>query len=339
MKIKAKKIELIHLPTPLEYLSNLSKELGIELYIKRDDLTSLAMGGNKMRKLEYLAYDAVQQGATMLLTAGGAQTNHGRQTAGVAARLGMKCVIACIDKYPGEVSANILLDRLFGAKVVLEAPNGSPDQQEKLISMLIEKYTAQGEKVYYIPVGGSNDIGALGYYECACELDEQARAAGIEDATVVHASGSLGTYMGLFCGLKNEGSKLSLTGIAISPFGPDKRSRLMEYFTSVKERFGLECTASESDFHIETDYVRGGYNLPNEDVRRAIYLMARKEALILDPCYTGKAFAALLDMINEGKIKKGQKVIFIHTGGHPGINTPHHRVEFERELESGVTVL
>lgn len=339
MKIEAKKIELIHLPTPLEYLSNLSKELGIELYIKRDDLTSLAMGGNKMRKLEYLAYDAVQQGATMLLTAGGAQTNHGRQTAGVAARLGMKCVIACIDKYPGEVSANILLDRLFGAEVVLEAPNGSPDQQEKLISMLIEKYTAQGEKVYYIPVGGSNDIGALGYYECACELDQQARAAGIEDAAVIHASGSLGTYMGLFCGLKNEGSKLSLTGIAISPFGPDKRGRLMEYFTSVKERFGLECTASEGDFHIETDYVRGGYNLPNEDVRRAIYLMARKEAIILDPCYTGKAFAALLDMIKEGKIKKGQKVIFIHTGGHPGINTPHHRVEFERELESGVTVL
>ena len=339
MKIEAKKISLTHLPTPLEYLPTLSKELGVELYIKRDDLTTLAMGGTKMRKLEYLAAEALEQGATMLLTAGGAQTNHGRQTAGVAAKLGMKCVIACVDNYPGEISANILLDRLMGAEVVFQAPTGEPGQAEKLIKMLIEKYEAQGEKVYYIPVGGSNEAGLPGYYECACELDAQAKAMGIGDATVISAVGSIGTYMGLFTGLKNEGSDLKLTGIAISDFGPDKDVRLMEYFAQVKEKFQMECSAVREDFHIETGYVREGYNKPNADVRQAVYLMARKEAIILDPCYTGKAFAGLLDMIREGKIKQGEKIIFLHSGGHPGINTPHHRVEFERELMDGITIL
>ena len=193
MKIEAKKISMSNLPTPLEYLPALSKELGIELYIKRDDLTGLAMGGNKMRKLEYLAAEAVEQGATMLLTAGGAQTNHGRQTAGVAAKLGMKCVIACVDNYPGEISANILLDRLMGAEVVFQAPTGEPGQADKLIRMLIEKYEAQGEKVYYIPFGGSNEAGMPGYYECACELDAQAKEMGIGDATLISAVGSIGT--------------------------------------------------------------------------------------------------------------------------------------------------
>ena len=172
MKISAEKIELIHLPTPLEYLPTLSKELGIELYIKRDDLTSLAMGGNKMRKLEYLAADALKQGATMLMTVGGAQTNHGRQTAGVAAKLGLKCAIVCVDEYPGEISANILLDRLMGSEVILQSPNATPNQRDELVKSLIAKYEAQGEKVYYIPAGGSTPVDMMGYYECACELDK-----------------------------------------------------------------------------------------------------------------------------------------------------------------------
>ena len=339
MKVHGKKIKLTELPTPLEYLPTLSKDLGVELYIKRDDMTSLAMGGNKIRKLEYLMQEAVDSGATMVVTAGGAQTNHGRQTAGAAAKLGLKCAIVCIDNYPGEISANILLDRIMGADVILQAPNGDPDQQEKVIKQVIEKYEAKGEKVYFIPVGGSNDTGLLGYYECACELDEQAKEAGIPEATVVSAVGSIGTYMGLFCGLKNEGSHLKLQGIAISDFGENKEKRLMEYFESSKAHYGFDCNAKPEDFHIETGYVRGGYNLPNADVRKAIYKMARAEGIILDPCYTGKAFAGLLDMLSEGKVKKGSTIIFLHSGGQPGINTPHHRVEFERELADGVIVL
>ena len=151
--------------------------------------------------------------------------------------------------------------------------------------------------------------------------------------------GSIGTYMGLYCGLKNEGSPLGLAGIAISPFLDAKEQRIMEYFAQVKEVYGLKIDAKRADFHIEKDYTRGGYNNPCKEVREAVYQMARSEAIILDPCYTGKAFAGILDMVREGKIAKGAKVIFLHTGGVPGIYTKHHRMEFEKELLGGVTIV
>ena len=336
-----KKVPFLHLPTPLEYLPTISRQLGVEFYIKRDDLTGLGVGGNKLRKLEYLLYDAQQKGATMLVTLGGAQTNHGRLTAAVAAKYGMKCAILCIDEYPGEISANILLDRIMGAEVVLKKSDGRPEdvQNAELMAETIKKYEAQGEVVYPIPVGGSNCIGMLGYYECAREITAQAFDMGISHARLLCGVGSLGTYMGLFCGLKNEGSPLRLTGIAISPFGSAKEARIVEYFNEVKESLGLDITATRADFDIETGYAREGYNKPNPIVRDAIYQMGRAEAIILDPCYTGKAFAGIRDMVKEGKIKQGETVIFLHTGGMPGINTPFHRKEMERELMDGVTIL
>ena len=341
MLLGHEKVSFLHLPTPLEYLPALSRRLGVEFYIKRDDLTGLGMGGNKLRKLEYLLYDAQQQGATMLLTLGGAQTNHGRLTAAVAAKYGMRCAILCIDDYPGEVSANILLDRIMDADVILKKNDGRPesDQQDELIAQMVKKYAAEGEKVYVIPVGGSNRIGMLGYYECAREITAQAFEMGISHARLLCGVGSLGTYMGLFCGLRGEGSPLRLTGVAISPFGAAKEKRIVEYFEEVRQSLGLDITAARADFDIETGYAREGYNMPNPVVRDAIYEMARTEAIILDPCYTGKAFAGIRDMIAEGKIARGETLIFLHTGGAPGINTPCHRVEFERELLDGITIL
>lgn len=341
MLLGHEKVSFLHLPTPLEYLPAISRQLGVEFYIKRDDLTGLGMGGNKLRKLEYLLYDAQQQGATMLLTLGGAQTNHGRLTAAVAAKYGMRCAILCIDDYPGEVSANILLDRIMGADVVLKKSDGRPEgeQLDELTAQMVKKYTDEGEKVYVIPVGGSNRIGMLGYYECAREITAQAFEMGISHARLLCGVGSLGTYMGLFCGLKNEGSPLRLTGVAISPFGQSKEARVVEYFNEVREALGLDITAQRADFDIETGYVREGYNKPNAVVRDAIYQMARAEAIILDPCYTGKAFAGVRDMVKEGKIAQGETVIFLHTGGAPAINTPFHRIEMERELLGGVTIL
>lgn len=341
MLLGHEKVSFLHLPTPLEYLPALSRRLGVEFYIKRDDLTGLGMGGNKLRKLEYLLYDAQQQGATMLLTLGGAQTNHGRLTAAVAAKYGMRCAILCIDDYPGEVSANILLDRIMGADVILKKNDGRPEseQQDELIAQMVKKYAAEGEKVYVIPVGGSNRIGMLGYYECAREITAQAFEMGISHARLLCGVGSLGTYMGLFCGLRNEGSPLRLTGVAISPFGAGKEARIVEYFEEVRQSLGLSITASRADFDIETGYAREGYNIPNPIVRDAIYEMARTEAIILDPCYTGKAFAGIRDMVAEGKIAQGETIIFLHTGGAPAINTPCHRVEFEHELLDGVTIL
>ncbi|MDD3243060.1 MAG: D-cysteine desulfhydrase family protein [Eubacteriales bacterium] len=341
MLLGHEKICFINTPTPLEPLPTLSRELGVELWIKRDDLTNLGGGGNKLRKLEYLLAEAQAQGATTLLTVGGAQTNHGRLTAAVAAKYGMKCVIVCVDDDPGEVSGNLLLDRIMGAEVVLQKSDGRPEEEQfaALTAQVKARYEARGERVYEIPMGGSNVTGMLGYYECAMELTAQAKPLGLQDATVCCAVGSMGTYMGLYCGLKNEGSPLELVGIAISPFGEAKERRIVEYFGEAKAGLGLGIDAARGDFRIEKDYTRGAYNNPSEPVRRAIYHMGHAEGILLDPCYTGKAFAGLCDMIRQGRVRQGSKLIFLHTGGMPELYTPHHRVEMERELRPGVTVM
>ncbi|MGN1334267.1 MAG: pyridoxal-phosphate dependent enzyme, partial [Anaerovoracaceae bacterium] len=240
MAFGIKKLHLVD-ETPIQYLPNISQELGIEMYIKRDDLTPFGAGGNKLRKLEYLVQDALDRGATMLITVGGAQTNHGRLTAAVAAKYGLKCAIIAIDDYPGEVSANILLDRMLDCDLILKADDGrdEDEQFDELCPQIIKEYEEKGERVYFIPMGGSNELGALGYYDCALELDRQAKEIGIEDARVIESVGSMGTYMGLYCGLKNEGSSLRLTGISISPFGSRKDRRIVEYFGQMKEKYDL----------------------------------------------------------------------------------------------------
>lgn len=199
----------LHLPTPVSYLPNLSDRLGIEFYMKRDDLTEFGVGGNKLRKLEYLIYDAKEKGATMLITVGGAQTNHGRLTAAVAAKNQMKCAIVAMDDYPGILSSNMLLDRIFGAYVFLHKPDGTPLMD--VVEQVAEKFESQGERCYFIPMGGSNEIGALGYYECAQELKQE-----FKSGHVIVPLGSMGTYMGLFCGLHD--SDLTLTGVQIMPY-------------------------------------------------------------------------------------------------------------------------
>lgn len=324
------KENFLHLPTPLEYLPRMSADLDIELYVKRDDLTNLGAGGNKLRKLEYFLHDAMAKSATMLITIGGAQTNHGRLTAAVAAKYGLKCAIVAVDDYPGEISSNILLDRIMGAEVVLHR-NDNTDVLD-VVKQVTARYEAQGEKIYFIPMGGSDELGAIGYYECAQELIQQAG-----EGRVVTALGSMGTYMGLFCGL--HGSNMRLTGILIGPFYEDVREYALTYFNRCKSAWNLAFDALETDFDIRVDYIRGGYNNPVKEVRDALYDMARKEAIILDPCYTGKAFSALKEMVTSGDIKRGERVIFLHTGGQPGINTPVHRVEMEKELMDGVTIL
>ncbi len=340
MSFNVNKLNILY-ETPLEYMPSISKELGIEFYLKRDDLTPLGAGGNKLRKLEYLVQDAIDQGATMLITVGGGQTNHGRQTAAMAAKYGMKCAILAVDEYPGELTANMLLDRLFGCELYLKKPDGRPGsvQMNELIEKVTAEYEAKGEKVYFIPMGGSNVLGALGYYDCAVELDRQAKEMGLEGARVIDTVGSTGTYTGLYLGLKDIKSSLHLTGIAIMPFSEKSLAQLETHLNEVKDHFGMNVKVDRGDFDIELGYVRGGYNLPSEEVRKAVGFMASKEGILMDPCYTGKAFAGVMDMVREGKIKQGEKVIFIHTGGMPGLYTPAHRVEFEKELMDGVHVL
>jgi D-cysteine desulfhydrase family pyridoxal phosphate-dependent enzyme len=333
------KLSLLHLPTPLDFLGNISKDLGVELYIKRDDMTHIGMGGNKLRKLEYLVNEALNKGATMLVTEGGTQTNHGRLTAAVAKKLGLKCAIVTADDYPGEISSNLLLDGMMDCPVYFKPEDGihSSNERFKLCAEeVIDKYEALGERVYFIPMGGSNELGALGYYDCSMEITSQAKDLGIQDALIVTAIGSMGTYMGLSVGLFMENSSLSLMGISIMPYQMDINYYAEDYLSRINSYYGIDASP---EFSIVTDYDGGAYNNPDKNVREAMYYMAQKEAIILDPCYTGKAFAGLLDMIRTGKIQKGTKIIFLHTGGQPGINTPHHREEMEKELMGNINIL
>lgn len=355
MLLGHEKINFLYLPTPLERLNNLSQDLGINLYIKRDDLTPLAMGGNKLRKLEYLLADAKKQGATMLLTVGGAQTNHGRLTCAVARKYGLKAAIVCIDDYPGELSANLLLDGMMGCDVWLRKPDPTGRKSEaqlfdETVAAITARYTAQGEKVYYIPIGGSNELGILGYYECAQELAKQADKMALINGPdsknfprVVATVGSMGTYMGLFTGIFLENLPLRLTGIGISPKPNGLQAYAKDYFDKVCAFYHLDPSKTEeitaASFNLTDKYDRGAYNNPCKEVREAMYLMAEREALILDPCYTGKCFAGLLEMVKSGDIAQGETVIFLHTGGAPGINTPFHRIEIEKEREQFIHVL
>lgn len=333
------KVEILHLPTPLERLNNVSEDLGVNVYCKRDDLTNLATGGNKLRKLEYFLKDAQDKGATMLITEGGAQTNHGRLTAAAAAKYGLRCAIITDDEFPGEISANLLLDGMMGCPVYFVK------DMETGRRAVIDKYTAEGEKVYYVPMGGSNEIGMLGYVECAMELDSQAREMGIGDAAVYVTVGSMGTYLGMLIGLKECGSDLKLVGINVLPYcedaadeeGNDKalREALWEYYKRICDFFpdySGNWGITPEDFNVVTHYIHGAYNNAVGEVREVMYYLARKEAIIIDPCYTGKTFEAVVDCAKNGSIRKGSNVIFMHTGGLPGIYTKHHRTELEREL-------
>ena len=212
----------------------------------------------------------------------------------------------------------------------------------QLQAMAIERVTKEweekGEKVYFIPMGGSNELGILGYYDCAVETAAQAEAMGLCNIRIVSTVGSMGTYMGLATAIKNENLPMKLTGIGIMPYKNGLKAFAKDYYDKVRAEFRLDAEMAEADFDMTSDYDRGGYNNPVAEVREAIYYMARKEAIILDPCYTGKAFSGLLSMIHEGKIDKGETIIFLHTGGIPGIYTKHHRIEMEKELESFVHI-
>lgn len=350
MGLARQKISFLNLPTSLSHLPRISEDLGISLYIKRDDLTDPGMGGNKLRKLEYYLADAQAQGATMLITVGGAQTNHGRLTAAVAAKFGLKCAIVALDEYPGELSSNLLLDRIFGAEIFLSKPEPGPpyeDQLNNAVTQVVEKFKGAGEKVYYIPMGGSGEIGIPGYFDCALEIAEQAAAIGMSKLRLLVSVGSMGTYMGLFTGIHNmtrdQDSKplpeISLEGIAIAPFYDDPISHASAYYDRVREFYQLPFHAVPSDFNIRSDYTFGAYNNPVREVREAVYYLARKEGIVLDPCYTGKTFYGLLDLVKTGEIKKGEAVIFLHTGGQPGINGPVHRSAMEEELMDGIHLL
>ena len=313
------RLELLSHPTPLEKLERLSVWLGREVYVKRDDLTPLAMGGNKLRKLEYLAADALAQGADTLITAGALQSNHVRQTAALAAKLGLGCV-ALLENPLGTDDGNytgngnrLLLD-LFDTKVELVDNLDNADEQ---LAALAVRLRSNGKKPYLVPIGGSNALGALGYVRAGLELAEQIKDSGLDFAAVLLASGSAGTHSGLGLALSQALPQLPVIGVTVSRSEEDQRPKVQGLAERTAELLGVELPAS---FKVELwdEYFAPRYGEPNAGTLAAVKLLAAQEGLLLDPVYTGKAMAGLLDGIGRQRFDDGP-IIFLHTGGAPAL--------------------
>ncbi len=318
------RLELIGAPTPLEYLPRFSDYLGREIFIKRDDVTPMALGGNKLRKLEFLAADALREGADTLLTAGAIQSNHVRQTAAVAAKLGLHCV-ALLENPIGTTAENyltngnrLLLD-LFNVQVEMCDALDNPDQQ---LGDLATRLEAQGFRPYVIPVGGSNALGALGYVESALEIAQQCEGA-VAISSVVVASGSAGTHAGLAVGLEQLMPEADLIGVTVSRKVADQQPKVVTLQQAVAQSLALTATA---EIQLWDDYYAPGYGLPTEEGLEAVKLLAKLEGILLDPVYTGKAMAGLIDGISRQRFKDDGPILFIHTGGAPALFAYHPHV-------------
>ncbi|PLM35426.1 D-cysteine desulfhydrase, partial [Klebsiella quasipneumoniae] len=305
------RLELIGAPTPLEYLPRLSDHLGREIFIKRDDTTPLAMGGNKLRKLEFLAADALREGADTLITAGAIQSNHVRQTAAVAAKLGLHCV-ALLENPIGTRAENYLSN---GNRLLLDLFNTQIEMCDALtdpaaqLDELATRIEAQGYRPYVIPVGGSNALGALGYVESALEIAQQCEDA-VEISSVVVASGSAGTHAGLAVGLEQLMPQAELIGVTVSRAVADQLPKVVALQQAVANSLELQAKA---DIILWDDYFAPGYGTPNEEGMAAVKLLAQLEGILLDPVYTGKAMAGLIDGITQKRFKDEGPILFVHT--------------------------
>ena len=318
------RLEFIGAPTPLEYLPRLSDYLGRDILIKRDDVTPMAMGGNKLRKLEFLAAEALREGADTLITAGAIQSNHVRQTAAVAAKLGLHCVALLenpIDTRAENYLTNgnrLLLD-LFNVQIEMCDALHDPVTQ---LDELATRVEAQGFRPYVIPVGGSNALGALGYVESALEIAQQCEGA-VGISSVVVASGSAGTHAGLAVGLEQLMPQVELIGVTVSRSIADQKPKVVTLQQAVAQ--ALEVTAS-ADITLWDDYFAPGYGTPNDEGMEAVKLLARLEGILLDPVYTGKAMAGLIDGISQKRFKDEGPILFVHTGGAPALFAYHPHV-------------
>ena len=309
------RIKLGHFPTPIEHLKNMSKYLGgPNIFIKRDDCTGLATGGNKTRKLEFLMPDAIKNKAELVVTIGAVQSNHARQTAAACTLMGLKCLIILEQrlKDPPEAymsSGNVFLNKLFGADIKVCPRNDNPLE---FAQNLIKQIKAKGTNVYFIPGGGSNPIGALGYVECLNEIVKENGKYNFSE--IIHATGSSGTQAGLLAGRKYLNSEIPVIGVCVRY---EKEIQINKVYTeSVKTCEMLKCKIlDKSEVVVDDGYIGPGYGEPTESMKEAVSLLAKKEGILLDPVYSGKAFAGLIGMIRKKQLKKDENILFIHTGG------------------------
>ncbi|MBX3140950.1 MAG: D-cysteine desulfhydrase [Trueperaceae bacterium] len=308
--------------TPLEPLPRLSAHLGgPNLWIKRDDLLGLAAGGNKTRKLEFLVADAIERGADTLVTTGAVQSNHCRLTLAAAVREGLACRLVLEERvansYSPGASGNNFLFGLLGVEAVTVVPAGTDLMAE--MNKVAAELAAQGRSAYIIPGGGSNTLGALGYVSCAQELMQQAFETGLRIDHLVTASGSGGTHAGVVAGLTGTGAGVPITGISVRAPKAPQEEKILGLARATAELAGARSLPTADDVVVLDDYVGAGYSLPTDGMIEAVKLFARHEGVLLDPVYTGKAAAGLIDMVRRGAFGRHENVVFLHTGGSPAL--------------------
>ena len=294
---------------------------GPNIYMKRDDLLGLTSGGNKTRKLEFLMAEALEQEADTILTCGAVQSNHCRLTLAAAVKEGLKCQLILEERVPGsyapEASGNNFLFRLLGVEDVRVVPGGSDMMAE--LEKLAEELRAQGRKPYIIPGGGSNPTGALGYVSCAQEIQEQAFEMGIKFDHIVSASGSAGTHAGLISGIIGNNMNIPMTGISVNRPKEVQTDAVFSLAERTLEKLGSANKIKREDVVVFDDYVGPGYSRPTQSMVDAVQLLARTEAILMDPVYTGKTMAGMLDLIRKGYFKDCENILFVHTGGSPAL--------------------
>ena len=316
------RIRLGHSNTPLEFMPRLTAALGgPDLWIKRDDCTGLATGGNKTRKLEFLMAEAVAQGADTVLTQGAVQSNHARQTAAAAAKLGMSCELLFENRVQDAdanymTGGNVFLDTLYRAKS-RQYPGGT--DMNAALAQVAEELTQSGKKVYVIPGGGSNPVGALGYVLCATEIAQQANEMGLRVDRVVHATGSAGTQAGLVAGFAGFRSGIPVHGFGVRQPKEIQEANVFKLTEKVCDLLGIPGAVQRADVVADCNYVGAGYGIPTPGMIEAVRLVAETEAVLLDPVYSGKGMAGLIDYCRRGVWKKGENIVFLHTGGQAGL--------------------
>ncbi len=307
------RLQFAHLPTSVEQLARLSEALnGPRILIKRDDQTGLAFGGNKTRKLEFLIAEALDQGARTLISGGALQSNHCRQTAAAAARFGLDCILVLNGEMPDHPSANLLLDQLFGAEIVTIADRNLRDQT---LQSTFDKAVAAGRRPYLVPYGGSSPTGALGYAFAMEELMKQ----NVHPDWIVFATSSGGTHAGLILGQRVFGYQGKVLGISIDEPQDWLKHHVSRLASDSSEMLGERIGFTPDDVFANDSYCKAGYGVLTDAERQAVQLFAKYEGLLLDPVYTGRAAAGMIDLIRNGFFKKDETILFWHTGGQPAL--------------------
>jgi L-cysteate sulfo-lyase len=308
---------LATLPTPLDELPRLSQALGVRVLMKRDDLTGFALGGNKARKLEFLIADALEHNADIVVTGGGVQSNHIRTTAAAARKAGLDAVGVFFSSPPGEVNGNLLLDEILGAQLIYA--NADKNETERAIEKVCADLRAQGRRPYLIPVGGSTKLGCVAYMLAVEELQAQLRAQNVQADAMVITTGSCGTHAGILAGVKYFGMNVPVHGVTVSRPVDECRARVARLVRETAQFIEHALPLADADIIVHGEYMGEAYAKITPEARAAIYKLARLEGVFLDPVYTAKTMAGMMDLVGRGVFKSNATIVFWHTGGTPGL--------------------